>query len=85
MGNCENCTFWKPPSLRTTFEQIFRWDPDKDKRADTKYGMCRRITLASEWDDPPDPLPLAVTKDGSDYKAELYTLPTFGCVEFEAM
>ena len=78
--------FWMPPSQRTGFDNIFQWEIDVpiEKQVDRTYGMCRHITLASEWAEAPNPPPLAVTKDGSDYKADLYTQATFGCVEYES-
>ena len=49
-----------------------------------QYGVCKEIGLleGGEEVDGDDP-PLAYTKDGSDYKATLYTKNDFGCVEWE--
>ena len=51
--------------------------------ADMHYGHCRainhgRVTVST------DPLPLAITMDGSDYMSSLYTRENFGCVLHEA-
>lgn len=97
IGNCENCTFWQPPSQRMNFADVVSVDPyEEDRKArnygpavnrqmeiDKMFGLCRHITMKPRlgMDDPP---PLAITLDGSEYMADLYTQATFGCVEFES-
>lgn len=76
--NCGTCVHWTPPSMRTDYRNVFRGPV-----ADKQYGVCEAVKLASEYDEAPEPLPLAVTKDGSDYKADLHTLAEFGCVLYE--
>lgn len=76
---CGTCRHWTPPTERTDFRNIFRGDD-----ADRLFGICEAINLADSYDPPPDQIPLAVTKDGSDYKADLYTQESFGCVMWEA-
>lgn len=78
MSTCGTCKHWKPPLERTGFRQVYTHE------ADITYGECGLITLAFEYEDAPDPLPLAVTKDGSDFAADLLTQPKFGCVLWEA-
>ena len=97
MGSCSECIFWTPPSQRTGFADVVRVEPDEADRQrkdygpavkrqmeiDKMFGLCRRITLKPTlgMDDQP---PLAITLDGSEYMADLYTQPAFGCVEFES-
>lgn len=93
MGECQNCIFWTPPSQREDFHDTVEidhksadWDTvwARQVEADKMFGQCREITLGGGREfDVDDELPLAVTKDGSDYKANLYTQATFGCVLFE--
>jgi len=58
-------------------------------------GKCRAVVMvwsATEWSDTKDSrvlklehaAKLAFVRDGSDYYAELQTLPDFGCVQHEA-
>jgi hypothetical protein len=49
--------------------------------ADT--GTCEKALEGWMWG-PPEPLPLAVCWDGSEYRATLHTHKTFGCVLHEA-
>lgn len=78
-GLCGDCVFWERPEQRTDFTNIWR-----DNESDKQYGRCREITLGDGYEEAPDPLPLAVTKDGSDYKADLFTRADFGCVLHES-
>jgi len=96
MGECQSCNFWQPPSQRTGFADVVRVEPYEEDRQrrdygpavnrqmeiDKMFGLCRHITLKPtlSMDDEP---PLAITLDGSEYMADLYTQPTFGCVLFE--
>jgi hypothetical protein len=50
--------------------------------ADQLYGICQKVVLSDPYDPfaPGDPLPIALTKDASDYTADLYTQAEFGCV-----
>lgn len=76
---CGSCKHWIPPERRNDFKSIWKDDGETDK----KYGICTLIELGDSYQDPPTPLPLAATKDGSDYRADLFTQPSFGCVLWE--
>ena len=75
---CETCKHWTQPSDRTDYRNIYRGD-----HADVQYGICDAITIARRHEEAPDPLPLAVTQDASDYQADLFTQAAFGCVMWE--
>jgi len=91
MNTCASCRHWNHP--RTDFRDAVRMVDREgggtfDERhaeqveADRQYGLCGTIDLPPERK-PGDQLPLAVAKDGSDYMANLYTLPAFGCAMWE--
>ena len=92
---CKSCKFWTKPEDRTDFTNAVRyindsWDENPDSEVewikgdvdDKKFGICSGIQegfgMGVE-----DPLPLAVVRDGSDYKATPYTQAEFGCVLWE--
>jgi hypothetical protein len=66
-----------------------RWEHDspyeqRAARVERSYGLCKKIDLLDSYDEvSEDELPLAFTKDGSDYKANLYTRAEFGCAAHE--
>lgn len=82
---CNNCKFW----------DITEYHPIKEGQ----IGLCTRVNMfwdSTKWDkkDIQEDLDIrslvdeckndkAFVQDGSDYKAELLTLPTFGCNQFE--
>lgn len=79
--NCLSCKHWTPPKHRNDYDTIY------DNGADLKFGICEKIVLASRSygeEETPDPLPLAAVKDGSDYRAILFTQATFSCAMWEA-
>jgi hypothetical protein len=78
MKFCETCKSWEKPT--SEFGEI------------PGSGICRRIPQywdATQWTADGESRVLkeryagnlAFVKDGSDYRAELKTLPKFGCVE----
>lgn len=70
MGNCETCKFWEQSV--TPQEGGFR--------------KCNRIDLKGYREPDPEAVDYgsaAYTEDGSDYRADLFTLPTFGCTEHQ--
>jgi hypothetical protein len=70
---CGSCTWWEQ---RTDFKTVYNEDVDQ------KYRRCEIVPMAEPYETPPDPLPLAVAMDGSEYRADLYTLADFGCVQW---
>lgn len=70
-------------------EESHRYQADtplqqRTARAEQQYGRCSKIGLLNEFDEiSEDDLPLAFTKDASEYKADLYTKAEFGCVLYE--
>ena len=83
MNTCETCKHWR--SLDTGHSIV------------PNIGECTFVVQywdATDWDWDNDDSPralreeykdrLAFTQDGSDYRADLLTLPNFGCVQHEA-
>ena len=79
MEKCESCKFWQSPE--SEYGEI------------PGVGRCMAVVEfwdASQWDESTDiykrvlkpefEKTLAFVQDGSDYHAELKTLPNFGCV-----
>jgi hypothetical protein len=90
---CATCRHWTPPSERTGYSDAltyrsgraaeWRTARDKTKAADVLYGECAAITLCDDLsiDTPP---PLATARDGSDYRADVYTQAEFFCAMWAA-
>lgn len=85
MSACVSCKHWTPPAERDDFRTAVSfhygdkpYQPGLVDKTDMLYGECRAIIIQIEWD-PDEPVPLATTRDASDYKATLYTQSTFGC------
>lgn len=54
---------------------------ERVRLAEQSYGKCSLISLLHGYEDVDESeLPLAFTKDGSDYQAYLHTREEFGCV-----
>ena len=81
MNQCQNCKHWDLTGNRYQIPE--------------GLGCCVRITMlwdAFTWTEEEDKpvfkeehkYTLAFVQDGSDYKANLYTRPTFGCVMWES-
>ncbi len=79
MKQCKTCFFWEPPKNESYGEV-------------PGVGRCSRVVQywdATEWDKNGDRRQLrqefinslAFVQDGSDYRADLYTKPDFGCVQ----
>lgn len=75
MNNCKDCKHWDSGS-------------DANGYTEKGYGTCNKIHLGGSMvsDDEEVDLgqKLAFTEDGSGYKADLITLPTFGCLLWES-
>lgn len=95
MNTCGTCKFWQYP--RVDYMQVVEpaWVGDRDERmatskaryeaaneADKLYGHCDAIRMGPT--SAGEPLPLAQVLDGSRYMANLFTLPDFGCVLWQA-
>ena len=74
MGKCGTCLNWKPPTKRNDFSSL----PN-----DLLYGLCMKIEMSESGVEELENPPLAVTLDGSYYKADLFTRAEFGCVLHE--
>ena len=82
MNKCKDCKFWEKP--------------DDDYTGEIPgVGKCNKVIQywdATEWDHNYDNRQLkrtyagklAFVQDGSDYFAQLKTMPEFGCVQFES-
>lgn len=91
MNTCETCTHWLRPEQRTGFTHVITVYPDgyhaarlkaESDAADRLFGQCRAINLTTDVQ-VSEPIPLAVTRDASEYQADLYTQATFGCAMWE--
>mgnify|MGYP001350270383 CR=1 FL=1 len=82
MNTCKTCKHWEKP--------------ESDYGEVPGTGKCKAVVQfwkATEWNDDYDKrslkteyaTKLAFVQDGSDYYAELKTLPDFGCVQHEAL
>ena len=81
IGKCKDCKFWEKP--------------DDEYRGDVPgVGICDAVVEywdAGEWNSDgyrqlksKHAGKLAFVQDGSDYMAQLKTMPEFGCVQFES-
>ena len=79
MERCKTCKFWEPPKSQSYGEV-------------PGVGRCQKVVQfwdSAEWDEDGDGRKLrpefadalAFVQDGSDYRADLYTKPEFGCVQ----
>lgn len=92
MNTCSTCKHWTPPSERTGYGNAIRyrgdeWDdetgePVRGSEDDKLFGLCRKVILGDDLHID-KPAPLAVTRDASDYMANLFTQAEFGCVLHE--
>lgn len=56
---------------------------NRERDAQKAYGTCEEIGLLDNYEEhDEDALPLAYTKDASDYVATLYTKAAFSCALF---
>lgn len=81
-GRCKDCKYWRPfeadpdadPEVNASYEP-YRREARADRR---RLGLCEK---ASTYEHEKGSLAIAV--DGSDYRYDLRTDATFGCVQFE--
>lgn len=82
MNTCSTCSHWKPP--KNEYGEV------------PGVGTCAYTVQfwdASEWAEdgesrvlkPEHAARLAFVQDGSDYRAELRTMPSFGCVQHKSV
>jgi len=78
--NCASCKYWEKEHV--------------DAPKNIEIGACQKVQMfwySTEWKEVDgyyarvltDESTKAFVQDGSDYYAELLTLPDFGCVQFE--
>jgi hypothetical protein len=89
---CGGCQHWTPNTERTDFRNAvgFYGGPDsyvesskKAEVVDKLFGVCTEIDIKTDL--PLDAeIPLATTRDASEYFAALYTQAEFGCVLWKA-
>lgn len=96
MNTCAACRHWTPPTERTDFGTAVtirsaadHYDADASAaaheaqaEADKTFGICKAIDLCELAHG--EPVPLATTRDASDYIATLYTQAEFGCALWAA-
>lgn len=89
-ATCATCRHWTPPSERVRYPNALtyyspgNWQAglDATQAADLLYGECRAITLCDDLEMGTPP-PLATARDGSDYRADVYTQAEFGCAMWQ--
>lgn len=88
---CDTCKHWQRPEERDDFSHVMSVYPldgnyprlrEASDAADRLFGRCQAIDLVTEVAEG-EPIPLAITKDGSDYTASLFTQAEFGCALWE--
>ncbi len=98
MSACGTCEHWNAYDKRTDYFNAVSFVGDKwsdeggvegfggyiyGDKADLLFGRCEGVVEG--WDhDPNEPLPLAVVRDGSEYRAVLYTRAEFSCALWKA-
>lgn len=92
MNTCSTCKYWTPPHERTDYGNAVRyrndeWDDELDDlmrggQDDKLFGLCRKVVLGDDLS-LDEPAPIAVTRDASNYQADLFTQAEFGCVLHE--
>lgn len=93
MNTCGTCTHWQAPGgedwrntvrlARLPGESLRELDA-REHRAEALFGECQAITMLDTYGKQAEPLPLAYTRDASDYRADLFTQAEFGCSLWEA-
>lgn len=86
MKTCANCKHWGAEPY-----EYHSHDGDDDGDDDNGVGRkhvdphrrCTLLKLWSPYDGPRDDSALPFLRDGSDYKAELWTPPDWTCPRFE--
>lgn len=75
-GRCATCRHWVPFDVA---------DKGWWRGASGKVKLGKRMGLCSKADGiEVDPTTDAIAGDGSDYRADLRTAPTFGCTMYES-
>lgn len=80
-GHCKTCRWWLPPEYENEIVRPLDADNDYEPMVmPFEVRQCKSPKLLF-YERPP--LDGATVMDGSQYKAELYTGPEFGCVNHE--
>lgn len=90
MGNCKDCKYWREGKTDTR-ESVRILGAGRCSRVGQFWDSTEWGRISSGRDFTPDTIvrkrkrtsDLAFVQDGSDYRADLITLPDFGCVMFE--
>jgi hypothetical protein len=96
VSTCDTCAHWLRPEKRNGFGNAVKFEDDewnddlagglggyvKGDTADRLFGECQGVPFGDALTGPP---PLAAIRDGSDYKADLFTQAKFGCVLHAAL
>lgn len=98
MSTCATCCHWVKPqtegwngtirlALLPGETEDDRYDDDsaytaRQVAAEQAFRVCQKIDLLDSYD-VVETLPLAFTRDGSGYRADLYTRAEFGCLAHE--
>lgn len=90
-NNCGTCNNWdklepvawyNAYAMRNVRGETYEELEARMVKTNSLYGVCHGVASLPEdpYDGPPITPPLAVTRDGSDYMATLFTQASFGCV-----
>lgn len=92
-GKCGGCKHWDRDGIRNDWRFSIRLDnapgetqkqaDERSMEAEALFGKCNAIPLLDSYEKI-DTIPLAFTQDASDYRADLFTQATFGCVLWES-
>lgn len=84
MSRCETCRFWSRAGEGWRVSHGDETNDWKDIRS--QHRLCAQVIHANagDYDRSTIETALAIVTDGSGYAAALRTLPTFGCVLWEA-
>jgi hypothetical protein len=82
--NCKDCKHWGTGKRQREWDEVHDWQDEDDLKVmqARTQKICARIVLCGEAMREAVPA-IAYTLDGSDYQADLWAAPTFGCVLFE--
>jgi len=91
-GTCAGCKHWDTEEIRSDWRFSIRVKnlpnetraqaEERARQIEVSFGLCKAITLQNSYETSTD-VPVAFTQDGSDYRADLFTQATFGCVLWE--
>lgn len=80
---CRTCAHYRPTEPSAEYVGYGTWDDDGETFRPHYPGWCAKMQGPADADDPttlPESGRMAITVDGSTYKADLLVTPDFGCI-----